>query len=62
MYILLFVFFILGIGNLFKLKIVFEKKNVCYCRLCRIVRIDCKFLLVCLIVIVNEDCWICISD
>lgn len=41
---------------------LFLKKNACYCRLCRTVRIDCKFLLACLIATANEDCWICISD
>lgn len=38
MYIFLFVFLILGIGNLFKLKIVFEKKKV-------FVIVDCVELL-----------------
>lgn len=55
-------FLTLGIGNSFKSKTVPEKKNACYCRLCRTVRIDCKFLLACLIATANEDCWICISD
>lgn len=41
---------------------LFLKKNACYCRLCRTVRIDCRFLLACLIATANEDCWICISD
>lgn len=41
---------------------LFLKKNACYCRLFRTVRIDCKFLLACLIATANEDCWICISD
>lgn len=41
---------------------LFLKKNACYCRLCRTVRINCKFLLACLIATANEDCWICISD
>lgn len=41
---------------------LFLKKSACYCRLCRTVRIDCKFLLACLIATANEDCWICISD
>lgn len=41
---------------------LFLKKNACYCRLCRTVRIDCRFLLACLIATANEDCWICILD
>lgn len=43
-------------------KLFLKKKSACYCRLCRTVRIDCRFLLACLIATANEDCWICISD
>lgn len=61
MYILPSVFLLWALEIHFNQKL-FLKKNACYCRLCRTVRIDCRFLLACLIATANEDCWICISD
>lgn len=62
MYIFPSVFWLWALEIHLNQKLFLKKKNACYCRLCRTVRIDCKFLLACLIATANEDCWICISD
>lgn len=62
MYILPSVFLLRALEIHLNQKLFLKKKSACYCRLCRTVRIDCRFLLACLIATANEDCWICISD
>lgn len=62
MYIFPSVFWLWALEIHLNQKLFLKKKNACYCRLCRTVRIDCRFLLACLIATANEDCWICISD
>lgn len=62
MYIFPSVFWLRALEIHLNQKLFLKKKSACYCRLCRTVRIDCRFLLACLIATANEDCWICISD
>lgn len=62
MYIFPSVFWLWALEIHLNQKLFLKKKSACYCRLSRTVRIDCRFLLACLIATANEDCWICISD